>query len=53
MDPYLIMVLIGYAAFVGVLGFVWLGQYVSDIRAPRPASEAGQQRDADELRKAA
>jgi hypothetical protein len=54
MEPYLIMVLVGYAAFVGVLGAVWLRQYVSDVRAPRAAaSEAGKKRDADEFRKAA
>jgi hypothetical protein len=33
MNPYLILVLVGYAAFVLVLGAVWLRGYLAD--APR------------------
>jgi hypothetical protein len=31
MNPYLILVLVGYAAFVLVLGAVWLRNYVGDL----------------------
>ena len=53
MHPYLILVLAGYAAFVGVLGAYWLRQYASDLRAPAKASEVREQRDPHQLRKAA
>jgi hypothetical protein len=51
MQLYLIMVLVGFAAFTGCLGFVWLSQYLSELGAP--ASKPGQKGDANQLRKAA
>ncbi|WP_296458309.1 hypothetical protein [Phenylobacterium sp.] len=33
--PFLILVFIGYALFMGALGVVWVRNYVADLKAAR------------------
>lgn len=35
LTPYLMLVLAGYAAFIGVLGLYWVRNFMGDLKASR------------------